>query len=95
MITEADRKIYDETKAYLHFQADAVKAKGKIVIVRWTNCGNAYQGRGIIIAINRKSVSVRLTDSIPGYAAGRCINAPLFGLNQSWSVNNGFFPVGE
>lgn len=52
---------------------------GDAVIVRWTNCGRYYRGRGEVSKINAKTVRVVLTEPVVSYPIGREIIVPIHG----------------
>jgi len=74
--------------------------EGDKVRIRWTNCHNFYDGIGIVVRVNAKSIRVKLTEYVPyptgeyeGYPAGREITAPRIANIKMWSVNNRVEPV--
>ncbi len=73
---------------------DRALVVGQPATVYWTNCGDAYAGKGVVSKVNAKSLRVRLTepvgrhDGYEGYPVGREIIVPRITAITRWTWNN-------
>jgi len=61
------------------------------VAARWTTSGNSYSGLGEIVALTRKTVTVKLLENCGReneYKKGRQIQLPRFADQTRWSSRN-------